>query len=198
MQVTVTFSPLVAQTFAETCFVELEGQALRQPVTLTGVGLGPRAMLSYDVLDVGNIYVRTLYRYSVLFDNRGDIPVPFLITAGNGPFSSMFNFYPSDGIAEVDETLNMQVEVMASQLGRFDERIPISITGTDTQLMLQFKGRVVGPTCQISTKTLDFGMVAYGFRYAFFYIASGASRLGCTESYMTLQLFKRTANRKYQ
>lgn len=172
MQVTVSFSPLVAQTFAEKCFVELEGQALRQPVTLTGVGLGPRAMLSYDVLDVGNIYVRTLYRYSVLLENRGDIPVPFFISAGNGPFSSMFKFFPSGGTAEVDETLNMQVEVMASQLGRFDERIPISITGTDTQLMLQFKGRVVGPTCKISTTTLDFGMVAYGFRCAVVYVVS--------------------------
>lgn len=160
----VKFAPLVARTFVETCFIAVEGQANRLPVKLSGVGLGPRAMFSYDLLDVGDVYIRTLYRYSVLLENRGDIAVPFGIVSGKSAVNSMFKFSPSSGTVEVNETLNIQVEVMANQLGRFDERIPFAVAGTDTQLMLQFKGRIVGPTCRISTTTLNYGVVAYGFR----------------------------------
>lgn len=167
MQVTVKFSPSVARKFVETCFVELEGHALQQSVILTGVGLGPCAIFSYDVLDIGNIYVRNLYRYSMVLDNRGDIPVPFFITSGTGPFASMFQFFPSNGVVNVDEKLVVEVEVMACQLGRFDERIPVAIAGTDAQLTIQFKGRVVGPTCHVNTSALDFGLVSYGFRCVF-------------------------------
>lgn len=161
---TVKFSPSVARTFAETCYVELEGLAVRQAVILRGVGLGPHAVFSYDLLDVGNIYVRTLYRYTVILENRGDIPVPFVVDTSSSAFASTFRFNPSAGVVDVDETQSIQVEVMATQLGRFDERIPVSVSGTDLKLMLHFKGRVVGPTYQIDTADLNFGIVAYGFR----------------------------------
>eukprot|EP00892_Ulva_mutabilis_P006441 jgi/Ulvmu1/4169/UM019_0148.1 len=165
IEVTVKYSPLVARQVVETCFVEVEGQALRQPVILTGTGLGPCAIFSYDVLDVGNIYVRTLYRYSVLMENRGDIPVPFCIEPGSGVFASMFQFSPKTGAVQVDGKMIIGVEIMPSQLGRFDERVPVSVAGTDSQLSIHFKGRVVGPACQINTTVLDFGLVSYGFRY---------------------------------
>ena len=61
LQVTVEFSPYVARKFTEICYVELEGHAERQPVLLTGLGLGPCALFTYDVLDIGNAYICLLY-----------------------------------------------------------------------------------------------------------------------------------------
>lgn len=166
MQVTVEFSPYVARKFTETCYVELEGHAERQPVVLTGLGLGPCAIFTYDVLDIGNAYINTLYRYSVQLENRGDIPAPFAIQPGDGEFGSMFTFVPSDGVVPAETTLDIEVELLASHIGRLEERVLVDVAGIDSPLSLQFKGRIVGPTFDIDVATLDFGMVAYGFRYA--------------------------------
>lgn len=160
------FSPYVARKFTEICYVELEGHVERQPVTLTGQGLGPCAIFTYDVLDIGNAYINTLYRYSVQLENRGDIPAPFAIQPGDGEFGSMFAFVPSDGVVPAETTLDIEVELLASHIGRLEERVLVDVAGMDSPLSLQFKGRIVGPTFDIDVDTLDFGMVAYGFRCA--------------------------------
>jgi hydrocephalus-inducing protein len=164
VQVTVEFSPYVAKLFKEICYVELEGHAERQPVVLTGLGLGPCAIFTYDVLDIGNAYINTLYRYSVQLENRGDIPAPFAVQPGDGEFGSMFTFVPSDGVVPAETTLDIEVELLATHIGRLEEWVLVDVAGMDSPLSLQFKGRIVGPTFDIDVEVLNFGMVAYGFR----------------------------------
>lgn len=158
------FSPDVARQFAETCYVEVEGHAERQPVQLVGMGLGPCAIFTYDVLDIGNAYISTVYRYSVQLENRGDIPAPFTIQPGDGEFGSMFTFIPSDGEVPAETTLDIEVELLATHIGRLEERVLVDVAGIDSPLSLQFKGKIVGPTFDIDVDHLDFGMLAYGFR----------------------------------
>jgi hypothetical protein len=171
-QVTIQFSPHTARKFIEVCYVELEGHAERQAVVLSGAGLGPCAIFSYDVLDIGSAYVNTLYRYSVQLENRGDIPAPFSIQQGKGDFGSMFTFLPPEGVVAAETTLNIEVELLAKHIGRLEEKVLVNVTGIDAPLSLQFKGKVVGPTCEVDTDHLDFGMLAYGFRYWLSYMLS--------------------------
>ena len=52
----------------------LEG---RLPISIKGKGLGPAAVFSYDVLDVGHTYANTPHQYEVELQNRGKIDVEF-------------------------------------------------------------------------------------------------------------------------
>ena len=166
MQVTLQFFPDFERLFTETVFVELEGRAARVPLAVSGAGLGPSAIFSYDVLDVGNTFIHTTHRYDVLLENRGEVPVPFTVAKGPGPLAHAFAFTPEAGVVPVDASLQLGVKLLGDRLGKFDERMFLRVTGTDKQLSVQFKGRVVGPTFSVDAERLGFGVVAYGFRCA--------------------------------
>ena len=61
-------------TFASFFF---QGHEARFPITVRGKGLGPAAVFSYDVLDVGHTYANTPHQYEVELQNRGKIDVEF-------------------------------------------------------------------------------------------------------------------------
>lgn len=46
-------------------------------MTIRAKGLGPLAVFSYDVLDVGDTYAGILHQYEVELQNRGKIDVEF-------------------------------------------------------------------------------------------------------------------------
>jgi len=46
-----------------TCFVNIEGREDRLPLQLKGVAVGPMAVFSYDVLDVGDTFVNAVHQY---------------------------------------------------------------------------------------------------------------------------------------
>jgi hydrocephalus-inducing protein len=158
------FFPDFAKQFTEHVFVEVDGRAARCAVTATGVGLGPSAIFSYDILDVGNTFIHTTYHYNVTLENRGEVPVPFSVVSGSGPLAQAFSMEPSSGIVAVDASLQLNVKLLADRLGKFEERMFLHVSGTDKPLQVQFKGRVVGPTYSVNVKQLDYGVVAYGFR----------------------------------
>jgi hydrocephalus-inducing protein len=167
LQVTLHFCPDFARTFLSTIHLFLEGQEKRLTVNAQGVGLGPSALLSYDTLDIGNAYIHTLHRYQMILENRGAIPVPFEIMPGRGLLAHAFDFDPPDGAVDVNSKLTLNVNMLADRLGRFDQRFNLQIAGTNQPVEVQFKGKIVGPTCNVSIDRLDFGLVAFGFRYAY-------------------------------
>ena len=166
MQVTLQFCPDFAREFSERVYVDVDGLSMRPPVAISGLGLGPKAIFSYDVLDVGSVYIHTAHHYEVQLENRGEVPVPFSALPASGPLAHAFTLEPSRGVVAVDESLRIGVRLLADTLGKFDERMALRVEGTDEPLQVQFKGRVVGPTCEASAAELDYGMVAYGFRCA--------------------------------
>ena len=58
----------------------------------------------------------------------------------------------------------IKVKLLSDLLGAFDEVFQWAIRGSSSPLALQFKGRVRGPSCEVDVDSLDFGIVAYGFR----------------------------------
>lgn len=164
MQVTVQFLPDFAKRFEETIFVELHGRADRVPLAAAGVGIGPCATFSFDVLDVGNTFINTSHHYALTLENRGEVPVPFRLAPATGPLAHAFTVEPTSGTVAVDDTMELGVQLLADRLGKFDEKMLLHVAGTDAPLAVQFKGWVVGPTFEASVSDLDFGVVAFGFR----------------------------------
>jgi hydrocephalus-inducing protein len=164
LQVVLEFRPDFAKNFVETVYVDMDGIANRVPVVVSGLGLGPNAIFSYDVLDVGNVYIHTAHHYQVQLENRGEVPVPFTVMPGSGPLTHAFTLEPASGVVPVDESLQLGVKLLADRLGKFDEKMFLQVEGTNKPLQVQFKGRVVGPTCELDQEQLNYGLVAYGFR----------------------------------
>ena len=166
IQVTLQFAPDFAKQFVETIYIDIAGRAGRVALSVSGTGLGPRAMFSYDVLDVGNVFIHTPHRYDVTLENRGEVPVPFSATKGTGPLAAALTIDPASGTVPVDASTSLGLRLLPDRLGKFDEKVFLHVTGTDKRLQVHLKGRVVGPTFEVDRATLDFGTVAYGFRCA--------------------------------
>ena len=75
MEVTAFFQPNHARQFEVVAWCDVEGRAVRLPVTLRGSGLGPQAVFSYDTLDIGAAYINTPHHYEVELMNRWGIPL---------------------------------------------------------------------------------------------------------------------------
>ncbi len=83
------------------------------------------------------------------------------------PFGSKFSFEPEGGHLSGGEIQIIRVRLMSDLLGSFSEAFEWTIQGSSVPLMLQLKGNVTGPTYEVDTTTLDFGVVSYGFRWGF-------------------------------
>ena len=70
----VMFRPDTAADYACTAYLDVVGREERLPVWLTGIGIGPKGALSYDVLDLGDVFVGHPYSYSLSIDNKGQHP----------------------------------------------------------------------------------------------------------------------------
>ena len=69
-EITVTFEPDHAREYKATAYCDVGGRASRLPVQFCGTGLGPKAVFSYDLLDVGEAFINTPHKYEVELLNR--------------------------------------------------------------------------------------------------------------------------------
>ena len=69
-EITVMFQPDHAKEFKATAYCEVEGRVNRLPIQLCGIGLGPKALFSYDTLDVGDAFINSPHKYEVELMNR--------------------------------------------------------------------------------------------------------------------------------
>ncbi|CAD7699035.1 unnamed protein product [Ostreobium quekettii] len=166
VEITVEFRPTFAKDYEKKVFVEVQGRKDRLPVTIKARGLGPEAVFSYDMLDVGDTFINTTHQYEVELQNRGKIDARFRLTPPHTEFGSKFNFHPSSGSLDAGEVCTIKVKLLSNLLGDFDETFHWDILSSSRPLLLQFKGRVVGPSFTINVSTLDYGVVSYGFRYS--------------------------------
>jgi hydrocephalus-inducing protein len=73
VQVTAVFKPNTAADYACCAYLEVVGREHRAPLWLGAKGIGPRIALSYDVLDLGDLFVGSSHKYELTIINRGDI-----------------------------------------------------------------------------------------------------------------------------
>ena len=69
-EVTAMFQPDHAKEFNAAAYCEVGGRDSRLPIQLCGTGLGPKAVFSYDLLDVGDAFINTSHKYEVELLNR--------------------------------------------------------------------------------------------------------------------------------
>ena len=69
-EITVTFQPDHAREYKAMAYCDVGGRATRLPIQLCGTGIGPKAVFSYDLLDVGEAFINTPHKYEVELLNR--------------------------------------------------------------------------------------------------------------------------------
>ena len=65
VEVMVTFHPAGPTNYEVPAWCELAGRSARVPVLLRGPGLGPRAIFSFEALDVGDVFINAVHKYQV-------------------------------------------------------------------------------------------------------------------------------------
>ncbi|QDZ25387.1 hypothetical protein HOP50_17g79270 [Chloropicon primus] len=165
LEVTIKFYPQGPLEHQRIAYLQIQGRAKRLPLYISGQGIGPKAVFSYDVLDVGDTYVNTLHQYEVEIHNRGQIEAEFCLEPPTTEFGKRFSFEPNNGLLSVNEVRTIKVFLQSDILGEFAESFVWKVMGASENLMLDFRGRVVGPTFDVSSHNIDYGLVAYGFKY---------------------------------
>lgn len=137
--VTVVFKPSEAQAYTCTAFCDITGRQSRLPLRIQGNGMGPKVQLSFDKLNMGNIFVNSTHTYEVVLANKGDIDAIFNIEPTTSLFGPKFSFNPSEGIVMPDGHQAIQVTFNSSVLGEFLEVFSFQIDGSPEQVKLMFR-----------------------------------------------------------
>lgn len=62
-----------------------------------------KVVLSFDVLDMGDIFINSKHAYEVTLLNRGDIAADWTLQAPETPFARRFLFAPMRGTLDVKD-----------------------------------------------------------------------------------------------
>lgn len=109
IELVVEFRPTYAKQYETCAFIDVQGRELRIPITIQGRGLGPEAVFSYDVLDVGDTFINTMHQYEVELQNRGKIDAQFMLLPRNTEFGSKFKFEPDNGTLVAGQVQKIKV-----------------------------------------------------------------------------------------
>lgn len=109
VEITVEFRPTFAREYEKMAFVEVQGRRDRIPIVIKAKGLGPEAVFSYDMLDVGDTFVNTMHQYEVELQNRGKIDAQFRLIPWSTVFGSKFEFFPDSGSLYAGQILVIKV-----------------------------------------------------------------------------------------
>lgn len=120
--INVVFHPNAVGLHKKNIFCEIEGRETRLPLQLRGEARGPKARFSYDVLDIGEIYVNTPHRYEITVENIGAIDVKYsLIGQQSSVYAPKFAFNPSTGVLAVGMRNTIKIDFCCDILGDFSE-----------------------------------------------------------------------------
>lgn len=70
VEITLTFCPEVAIAYEKTLYCAVSGRQSRLPLNVYGEGIGPKVILDYDVLDLGELFISTQNEYEIQLINR--------------------------------------------------------------------------------------------------------------------------------
>ena len=69
----INFEPSEAIKYNDIAWMNITGIENRMKLEFQGYGIGPKAIFSFDSLDVGKAYADAVYEYTVSLQNIGDI-----------------------------------------------------------------------------------------------------------------------------
>ncbi len=164
LDIQVLFKPNEARKYEQTAWLDVVGREQRLPLILTGEGEGAKLESSFQILDIGCVYVGSTHLYEVVLANKGFIEARYKINKINSAFGSCFTFEPSSGIVPVDNYQAIQITFHSDQLGQFNEIFNVNIEGNPNVLPITISGQVIGPTFYFDQAQLKFGLVSYGFQ----------------------------------
>ena len=72
-EVSIIFKPREAMEYTRTAFCDITGRQSRLPLRIKGEGAGPKVEFSFEVLDMGNIFIGSRHVYEIVMANKGDI-----------------------------------------------------------------------------------------------------------------------------
>ena len=163
MEIAVIFRPDVAGDYKCLAYLDVFGREDRLPLHLTGNGIGPKAYLSFDTLDIGDVFISLQRSHEITITNRGDITAIWSYVSPNTKFGSKFLFYPEEGFLHPNEKCTISITFESDILGEFNECLRFSLHGNEHMLSCQIKGRVIGPTFYFNSQILDFGSVSFDY-----------------------------------
>ncbi|XP_043935458.1 hydrocephalus-inducing protein homolog [Protopterus annectens] len=162
-EINVIFKPREAKIYQYTVYCDITGRETRLPLRIKGEGIGPKVTFSYDVLDMGNIFVGAKHSYEIILANKGEIDAIFSVVSPPTVFGQCFMFNPNEGIILPRGHQAMEVTFQSSILGDFVEDFFFSVDGSPDKIKVTFRGCVIGPTFHFSMPALNFGDVSFGF-----------------------------------
>ena len=163
IEIAVIFRPDVAGDYRCLAYLDVSGREDRLPLHLTGSGIGPNACLSFDTMDIGDVFISLQQNYDVTITNNGDITAEWSFVPSNTRFGTRFTFSPEDGILHPNERCTISIMFESDILGVFSEYFRFSLHGNEDMLSCQIKGHVIGPTFHFNKHILDFGSVSYDY-----------------------------------
>jgi hydrocephalus-inducing protein len=168
LDVIVTFLPSIASEYVSEIFLDITGQTQRAVLNLRGVGIGPKAMFSYDMLDIGDVFLGSKHSYKLSLQNQGDIPAHYQLQPIDQAQHERpsFKFSPPAGTLAVGDTHVLDIDFTSDILGEFSEKFTFNLRGSSESLSVHFKGHVVGPTFHFDAEELDFGRVSFEFLHS--------------------------------
>ncbi|XP_066569678.1 hydrocephalus-inducing protein homolog [Amia ocellicauda] len=161
--VNIIFKPQEAKIYKQAVYCDITGRESRLPLRIKGEGTGPKLQFSFDQLDVGNLFVGSKHSYEVLLTNKGLIDATFSLVPPTSALGSCFSFSPSEGTVLPGACQAMEVTFSSSILGTFYEEFFFSVMGNPQNVVLTFRGCVIGPTFHFNVPELNFGDVSFGF-----------------------------------
>lgn len=162
VNITVLFKPSLSVDYVSAAYLDVVGREERLVLTAKGHGIGPKAFLSYDVLDIGDIFIGSPHTYEMFIFNKGDIPAEWRIVDLESPFGETFTFSPKSGNLEVGKSERIILEFQSDILGEFSETFQFALKGSNEPVGLQVKGHVLGPSFEFDVPSVDFGLISFG------------------------------------
>jgi hypothetical protein len=164
INVTITFKPHVSSTYKTVAYLDVVGRDERLPLWINGVGVGPKAGLTFDSLELGDLFINSLHRYEVGIDNRGDIPCSWKLVRPETPMNDIITFDKECGELNVDCSDTIGITLNSTvKLGDFNELFSFSLNGSSETLSCRFRGSIIGPTFHFDCDTIDYGTISYEF-----------------------------------
>ena len=163
VELIVTFSPEVVGEFEMPAYLQVSGREDRLPLHLQATGVGPKVTISYDKLEIGNVFIGSLNEYEVVLMNDGRIPAEWHVEPNESTFGKMFSLSPSSGTLNVNEQTSVTVTFQSDKLGDFSESFVFHLDGCTDFPTVNFCGTVVGPIYEFDVTRIDYKWVSYGF-----------------------------------
>lgn len=94
---------------------------------------------SFEVLDMGIIFIGSKHSYEIVLANKGDIDAIYSVLPNSSLFGPCFSFNPAEGIVMPGGHQAIQIAFSSSHLGDFSEEFSFQVDGLPDNLKVTLK-----------------------------------------------------------